>query len=206
MLRIFLFVVLCGVSGVTNAAASIMVFGDSISAGYGLPKGKSWVDLLQQRLEHEKYDYKVINASLTGETTLSGKNRLGSALTQHQPEIVILELGGNDGLRGARIEIMGSNLSAMIADCRTRGSKVLLVGMQLPPNYGSNYVEKFRALYSAVARSQRVPLVPFLYEGFATDRDAFQPDGIHPNATAQPRMLDAVWKQLQPLLTHRRQR
>jgi acyl-CoA thioesterase-1 len=206
MLRIFLFVVLWSVAGVTNAAASIMVFGDSISAGYGLPQGKSWVDLLQQRLEREKYDYKVINASLTGETTVSGKNRLGSALTQHKPEIVILELGGNDGLRGASIEIIGSNLSAMIAGCRKRGSKVLLVGMQLPPNYGSTYVEKFRALYRAVAKSQRVPLVPFLYEGFATDRGAFQPDGIHPNATVQPRMLDTVWKQLQPLLTRRSKR
>jgi acyl-CoA thioesterase-1 len=106
-------------------------------------------------------------------------------------------------LRGASIEITSANLSAMIADCRQRGSRVLLVGMQLPPNYGSPYVEKFRALYSAVAKSQHVPLVPFLYEGFAADRDAFQPDGIHPNATVQPLMLDTVWKQLQPLLTRR---
>ncbi len=180
-----------------------MVFGDSLSSGYGLPQGAGWVDLLQQRLARENYDYKVINASLTGETTVSGKNRLGSALTRHQPKIVILELGGNDGLRGARIETIRANLAAMIADCRKREAKVLLVGMQLPPNYGSAYVEQFRALYSAVAKSQRVPLVPFLYEGFATDRGAFQPDGIHPNATVQMRMLDTVWKQLQPMLTRR---
>lgn len=203
MLRIFLFILLWSIAGVTHAAATILVFGDSLSSGYGLPQGAGWVDLLQQRLAREKYDYKVINASLTGETTVSGKKRLGGALTRHQPEIVILELGGNDGLRGAGIDAIRANLTAMIAACRQREARVLLVGMQLPPNYGSVYVEKFRTLYSAVARSQRVPLVPSLLEGFATDRGAFQPDGIHPNAAAQPRMLDNVWKQLHPLLTHR---
>ena len=185
---------------VTHAAATILVFGDSLSAGYGLPLNAGWVDLLQQRLEREKYDYKVINASLTGETTDGGKQRLGAALVQHEPKIVVLELGANDGLRGTRIEIIRSNLSAMIAECRKRGSRVLLVGMQLPPNYGSVYVEKFRGVYDVVAKSQRVPLVPFLFEGFASDRDAFQPDGLHPNAAAQPRMLDTVWKRLKPLL------
>ena len=203
MLRIFLFVVLWSIAGVTHAAATILVFGDSLSAGYGLPQGAGWVDLLQQRLARKKYDYKVINASLTGETTVSGKNRLGGALTRHQPEIVILELGGNDGLRGAGIDTIRANLITMIAACRQRKAGVLLVGMQLPPNYGSTYVEKFRVLYGAVAKSQRVPLVPLLLEGFAADRGAFQPDGIHPNAAAQLRMLDTVWKQLQPLLTHR---
>jgi acyl-CoA thioesterase-1 len=200
MLRIFLFVLLCNAAGVAYAAASIMVFGDSLSTGYGLPQGAGWVDLLQQRLAREKYDYKVINASLTGETTVSGKNRLGGALTRHQPEIVILELGGNDGLRGAGIDTIRANLTTMIAACRQREARVLLVGMRLPPNYGKDYTEKFRRTYGAVAKSQRVPLVPFLYEGFATDRGAFQPDGIHPNAAAQPRMLDNVWKQLQPML------
>lgn len=194
---------LWSIAGVTHAAATIMVFGDSLSTGYGLPQGAGWVDLLQQRLAREKYDYKVINASLTGETTVSGKNRLGGALTRHKPEIVILELGGNDGLRGAGIDTIRANLTAMIAACRQRKAKVLLVGMQLPPNYGRTYVEKFRVLYGAVAKSQRVPLVPSLLEGFAADRGAFQPDGIHPNATAQPRMLDNVWQQLRPLLNHR---
>ena len=206
MLRIFLFVLWWNAAGVAYAAASIMVFGDSLSAGYGLPQGAGWVDLLQQRLAREKYDYKVINASLTGETTVSGKNRLGGALTRHKPEIVILELGGNDGLRGAGIDTIRANLTAMIAACRRREARVLLVGMQLPPNYGSTYVEKFRSMYGSVAKSQRVTLVPSLLEGFAADRGAFQPDGIHPNAAAQPRMLDTVWKQLQPMLVGRSKR
>ena len=180
-----------------------MVFGDSIAASYGLPRGTGWVELLQQRLANEKYDYKVINASLTGETTGGGKNRITGALIQHQPAIVILELGGNDGLRGASIEIIRANLTTMIGDCRKHGARVLLVGMQLPPNYGSAYVEKFHALYGVVARSQRVPLVPLLFEGFAADRGAFQPDGIHPNAAVQMRMVDTVWKRLRPMLSSR---
>lgn len=194
---------LWSVAGLTHAAATILVFGDSVSAGYGLPLGAGWVDLLQQRLASGKYDYKVINASLTGETTTGGRNRIGAALTQHKPEIVILELGANDGLRGAKIDTIRANLSAMIAACRIRGAKVLLIGMQLPPNYGTAYAEKFHAMFGAVAKPQRVPLVPFLFEGFAADRSMFQSDGIHPIADAQPRMLDTVWKQLQPLLTRR---
>ena len=181
-----------------------MVFGDSVSAGYGLPQGAGWVDLLQRRLERENNNYKVINVSLSGETTAGGKNRIAGALTQHKPEIVILELGGNDGLRGANLETIRSNLLSIIAECRKRGSKVLLVGMQLPPNYGSVYAGKFQELYSAIAGSQRVPLVPFIYEGFATDRSAFQSDGIHPNPTAQAQMLDTVWKGLYPILSSRR--
>ena len=178
-----------------------MVFGDSISAGYGLRQGTGWVDLLQRRLTSEKYDYKVINTSLSGETTLGGKNRIGRALAQHKPDIVILELGANDGLRGAGVEAVRANLAAMIADCRKRGAKVLLVGMQLPPNYGSDYTEKFRSAYSSIASSLRVPLVPFLLEGFAADPGAFLSDGVHPNASAQLRMLDTIWIQLRPMLS-----
>ncbi len=200
MLRLVLLLLLLSAAGITHAAAAIMVFGDSISAGYGLPQGTGWVDLLRQRLERGNNNYKVINASLSGETTVGGKNRIESVLTQHKPEIVILELGGNDGLRGAKIETIRSNLLSMIAECRKRGSKVLLVGMQLPPNYGNVYAGKFHELYLAIASSQRVPLVPFIYEGFATDRSAFQSDGIHPNPTAQARMLDNVWPKLRPML------
>ena len=181
-----------------------MVFGDSISAGYGLPQGTGWVDLLQQRLKRENNDYKVVNASLSGETTAGGKIRIAEALTRYNPEVVILELGANDGLRGTNTETISSNLENMIAECRKRGSKVLLVGMQLPPNYGNVYTGKFRQLYSTIARSQRVPLVPFMYEGFAADRSAFQSDGIHPNLAAQAHMLDTVWKHLQPLLRNHR--
>jgi acyl-CoA thioesterase I len=204
MLRIFLVLLLLSAAGITHAAATIMVFGDSISAGYGLPQGTGWVNLLQQRLERENNNYKVTNVSLSGETTAGGKNRIADALTRHKPEIVILELGANDGLRGAKIEAIHSNLLSMIAECNRRGSKVLLVGMQLPPNYGNVYAEKFREMYVAVARSQRVPLVPFIYEGFAADRSAFQADGIHPNLTAQAYMLDTVWKRLYPMLNSNR--
>ena len=184
MLRAFLFILLASTCPAL-LAATLMVVGDSISAGYGLPQGAGWVALLQQRLEREKFDYKVVNASLTGETTGGALKRVAPVLVQHKPKVVVIELGGNDGLRGIRIETIRTNLTAIIGDCRAHGAKVLLVGMQLPPNYGNDYSRKFRAMYGAVARAQRVPLVPFLFEGFATDRDAFQPDGIHPAQPAQ---------------------
>ena len=199
MLRAILFLLLWSVAGITHAAP-ILVFGDSLSAGYALPQGTSWVSLLEKRLANENRDYKVINASISGETTVGGKNRLGAALAQHRPAIVVLELGINDALRGAKVETMRANLTAMIAVCRKYKARVLLVGMQLPPNYGSDYAGKFKQMYASLAQSQRVPLVPFLFEGFAADRGAFQPDGLHPKAEMQPRMLDLVWKQLQPML------
>ena len=200
MLRIILFALLCNIPGIVHAAATVLVFGDSVSAGYGLPQGAGWVDLLRSRLAQAPYDYKVINASVSGETTLGGKNRLGATLTRDKPAIVILALGGNDGLRGTNTDSISANLTAMIADCRTHGSKVLLVGMRVPPNYGSDYEKKFRTIYTAVARAQRVPLAPFLFEGFAADRGKFQADGIHPTVAAQAQMLDTVWQQLRPLL------
>lgn len=199
MLRIVILVLLCNVT-VARAAAVVMVFGDSLSAGYALAQGAGWVDLLQQRIEREKYDYKVVNASLSGETTVGGRNRLGAALARHKPQIVVLALGANDGLRGARIETIRLNLTEMIAECRSRGAKVLLVGMRLPPNYGSDYVEKFRNVYAVIAKSQKVALVPFLLEGFGVNAGAFQSDGIHPNASVQMQILDTVWIQLRALL------
>ena len=200
MLRIFLFLLLSCTAGAASADATILVFGDSLSAGYGLPREQSWVDLMRTRLTREFPDYKVVNASVTGETTIGGKARLASTLSQHRPQIVILELGANDGLRGTRVDTIRANLAAMIAEARRHGSKVLLVGMNVPPNYGSEYTEKFRSLFEGIARKERVPLVPFLFEGFAADRSMFQPDGIHPVAAAQPKMLDNVWPQLRPLL------
>ena len=131
---------------------------------------------------------------------MGGRSRINAALTQHNPAIVILELGANDGLRGANTDSVRANLTAIIPACRARNAKVLLIGMQLPPNYGSDYAEKFRALYATVAKTQRVALTPFLFEGFAADRASFQSDGIHPNAAAQPRMLDNVWIALRPML------
>lgn len=204
MLRTVLFVLLCSAAALTHAAATILVFGDSVSAGYGLAQGTGWVDLLRARLARAPYDYKVVNASVTGETTTGGKARLDALLARHTPQIVILALGGNDGLRGANTDTINANLTAMIADCRGHRSKVLLVGMRVPPNYGSDYEKKFRTLYVAVAKAQRVPLAPFLFEGFATDRGKFQPDGIHPTAAAQSTMLDTVWLHLRPLLAQRK--
>ena len=201
MLRIFLFVLLFSAAGITHAAATILVFGDSISAGYGLPRDQGWVDLLRARLVREHADYMVVNASVTGETTVGGKTHLGAALNRHQPQIVILELGGNDGLRGTRVETIRANLTAMIAACRKHGSRVLLVGMRVPPNYGSDYEHKFRLVYETTAKTQRVPLVPFLFEGFAADRAMFQSDSIHPTIDAQEKMLDNIWPRLRPLLT-----
>jgi acyl-CoA thioesterase-1 len=199
-MRTFLFLILLLAAGIAHAASTILVFGDSISAGYGLPRDQSWVDLLRASLAREHDDYKVINASLSGETTVGGKSRLGSTLSQYQPQIVIIELGGNDGLRGARVETIRDNLIAMIEECRKHKSRVLLIGMHVPPNYGSDYEEKFRLVFDTVAKAQRVPLVPFLFEGFAADRGMFQPDGIHPIAAAQEKMLDNVWPHLRPLL------
>jgi len=204
MLRIFLFLLLSGAAGFAHSAATILIYGDSISAGYGLPRDQGWVDLLRARLDREQSgDYKVINASVTGETTVGGKARINADLNRHQPQLVIIELGGNDGLRGTRIDTISENLAAMIAECRKHDTRVLLVGMRVPPNYGSDYEEKFRALFGSVAKAQRVALVPFLFEGFAADRGLFQSDGIHPTTAAQEKMLANVWPHLRPLLEAR---
>ncbi len=156
--------------------------------------------LLQQRLQSENYDYKVINASLSGETTTGGKGRIAGALAQSKPDIVILELGGNDGLRGAKIETMQANLTGMVTASKKSGAKVLIVGMMLPPNYGNDYVTKFRTTFASVAKAQHTALTPFIFQGFAQDANAFQPDGIHPTVAMQPRMLDTIWTELKPLL------
>jgi len=179
---------------------AIMVFGDSLSAGYGLPQGKGWVDLLQQRLERDNYAYRVVNASISGETTLGGRNRLADALAQHHPRIVILELGSNDGLRGQAPDAMRENLVAMVRSSQAAKAKVLLVGMRIPPNYGPDYTEKFHAGFIAAANQTRVPLVSFLLEGLADRRDLFQADGMHPDVEAQSILLDNVWGKLRPML------
>lgn len=178
----------------------ILVLGDSLAAGYGLPQGRGWVDLLQHKLTAEGFDHRVVNASISGETTLGGRNRIGAALQQHRPDIVILELGANDGLRGQPVTALRDNLTATIRASRRSGAQVLLIGMRIPPNYGQDYTRKFHAAFTEIARVERVPLVPFLLEGFADKRDLFQQDGIHPNEQAQPRMMERVWKALQPLL------
>jgi acyl-CoA thioesterase-1 len=187
-------------SAAASFAATILVFGDSLAAGYGLPQEQGWVSLLAQRLHAEKFDYKVVNASISGETTLGGRNRINAALKAHRPAIVIVELGGNDGLRGSTPEVIRDNLEAISDACRRANARVLLVGIRLPPNYGMAYTEKFQGVFSEVSRSRKLPLVPFLLDGFSEIRDLFQADGIHPSAAAQPLMLDTVWKELRPLL------
>jgi acyl-CoA thioesterase-1 len=182
------------------AAATILVYGDSLSAGYGLPREQGWVSLLEQRLHGEKLDYKVANASISGETTLGGANRIAGALERHRPAIVIVALGANDGLRGTDPDAMRANLEKTLDACRRAGARVLLVGMRLPPNYGRDYTEKFQAVFREVAKSRKAPLVPFLLDGFADRPEYFQPDGIHPVAKAQPLILDTVWKALRPML------
>lgn len=186
-----------------QAAQNILVFGDSLSAGFGLPQGAGWVDLLAQRLQREKLAYDVVNASISGETTLGGRNRIEAALQEHKPAVVIVELGANDGLRGNAVETTRANLIAIVVACHKAGAKVLLVGMRIPPNYGPVYTRRFEAMFAEVARQQNASLVPFMLEGFADKRDLFQADGIHPAAQAQPQILDNIYKRLRALLLPR---
>ncbi len=181
------------------AGRTVLVYGDSLSAGYGLRKEVSWPSLLQQRLEEKRLDYSVANASISGETTAGGRSRMAETLARHKPAVVVLVLGANDGLRGLPVAAMKDNLAAMIGSSRRSGARVLLVGMQLPPNYGP-YAAEFRDAFADVAKREKVPLVPFLLDGVAAEPRLFQPDTIHPTAEAQPRLLDNVWRGLAPLL------
>ena len=183
-----------------GVAATIMVYGDSLSTGYGVPQEQGWVSLLQKRLHDEKLDYKVVNLSISGETTLGGKNRIKAALEAHRPAVVILALGANDGLRGQNPDTLRSNLEAIVEACRKFKTRVLLLGMRLPPNYGAAYTSKFNNVFKDIAKLRRLAAVPFLLEGFADDREMFQADGFHPTARAQPLILETVWKKLRPLL------
>jgi acyl-CoA thioesterase I len=181
----------------------ILVFGDSISAGYGLARvDQGWVALLQTRLKDQGYVYQVINASVSGETTAGGLARLPRALMLHQPKLVILELGGNDGLRALPIAQMRANLVRMVDLATAAGAQVLLLGMRMPPNYGLDFTEQFRLSYSDLARDKKLPLVPFLLNDIALLPNLMQADGIHPNELGQSRLLDNVWPSLKPLLRH----
>lgn len=182
------------------AAPVVLVVGDSISAGYGLPSETGWTTLLQQRLATEHYPHRVVNASISGDTTAGGRARLDALLAKNRPAVTVIELGGNDGLRGGSLDAMQANLDAMAAAAQKSGSRVLMVGLRLPPNYGPAYVHRFETTFADVARARKVALVPFLFEGFAEDDAMFQGDRIHPVIAAQARMLDNVWPQLKPLL------
>ena len=180
---------------------AILVFGDSLSAGYGLPQGKGWVDLLRQRLQNNGSNHEVVNASISGETTLGGRSRLAGVLAAHRPQIVILELGANDALRGQSLATVRENLIRMVRDCQAAKARVLLVGMRIPPNYGPDYTKKFQDIYAEVAQQTKATLVPFLMAGFADRRDMFQSDGVHPAVAAQAQMLDNVWARLSGMLS-----
>jgi acyl-CoA thioesterase-1 len=198
---LILFVVMAASVSAHADTPVILVFGDSISAGYGLERvQQGWVALLQTRLKEQEYGYDVINASVSGETTAGGLARLPRALALHHPKIVILELGGNDGLRALPIAQMRANLAQMADLAAAAGARVLLLGIRMPPNYGPDYTEQFRGSYVALAREKNLPLVPFLLNDVALSPDLMQADGIHPNALGQPKLLDNVWPALKPLL------
>ena len=182
-------------------APKILVIGDSLSAAYGLGPGQGWVDLMQKKLVTGSFPHKVVNASISGDTTAGGRARIGKALETHKPEIVVIELGGNDGLRGASVKEMKTNLEHMVTSADKAGAKVLLLGMQIPPNYGTRYVRDFVAVFADIASSRHVPYVPFFLSAFGDKADMFQPDRVHPNAKAQSLMLDAVWPVLAPMLS-----
>lgn len=191
-----LFILLSGAA----QAATILVWGDSLSAGYGLKAGEAWPTLLQTRLTREGFRHTVVNDSVSGETSSGGRSRLPDALARHKPDILILELGANDGLRGLKPDLLADNLAAMIASAKKAGARVLLVGMRMPPNYGPAYTQRFEATFADIARTHKVGFVPFLFDGFADRPELFQADGIHPAAEAQPMILDTVWRGLRTML------
>jgi acyl-CoA thioesterase-1 len=190
-------------SAAARAAAPtrpILVIGDSLSAEFGLPRDTGWVSRLSERLSRQEPQYSVVNASISGDTTSGGRARLPQLLHKFAPDIVVIELGGNDGLRGLDLDQMRDNLQAMIDACRAARARVLLVGIRIPPNYGRDYSERFFQTYALLASRNRIALVPFLLRGFEQRLDLFQPDRIHPTEQGQPLMLDNVWPQLQAML------
>jgi len=200
--KILLLLCLCWMP-VLHAAGKpvVLVLGDSLSAGYGLDANTGWVHLLEQKLKSQGFSHAVVNASISGETTAGGLARLPTLLDRHKPKLVLVELGGNDGLRALPLKSLRTNLERIVDTTSTAGATAVLFEMRIPENYGLTYTEAFTRLFTEVASAKKVPLVPFLLAPFATDPAAFQPDGIHPSAAVQPQILDAVWPSLEPLLT-----
>ena len=186
--------------GIANTRTNILVLGDSISAAYGIQREEGWVALLDKRLEAKQFAWQVVNASVSGETTSGGLARLPAALATHDPEVVVIELGGNDGLRGYPIPQVRANLEALVEIAKSEDRRVLLIGMQIPPNYGPRYTSAFARMYHEVADAWDVQLVPFLLRGVALQPQLMQDDGIHPSAAAQPTLLENVWPTLRVLL------
>jgi acyl-CoA thioesterase-1 len=178
----------------------LLVMGDSLSAAYGLAASEGWVSLLGERLATTHPQWTVVNASISGETTAGGVARIDTALAEHQPSLLLIELGANDALRGLPMDLSQANLERMIVAAKAADAEVMLVGMEIPPNYGPEYTAQFRTMYRALAQRHELPLLPFLLEPIARDRDAFQPDNLHPVAAVQSRILDHVWSVLEPLL------
>lgn len=195
----FVFVIFTGIA--YSAPKTVLVLGDSLSAEYGLARGTGWVALLEQRLQQKKLNVGVINASISGETTSGAASRINELLKKYQPGTVIVELGGNDGLRGLPIPSAEQNFRSIITACQQANAHVLLVGMQIPPNYGRSYTDKFTAMYGTLAKETHVPLVPFLLEGVADKPELFQADHIHMIAAAHPHILDNIWPYLLPLIS-----
>lgn len=192
--------VVADTSDAPESAPAIVVVGDSLSAAYGMQMTESWPSLLQQRLSAEGFPHQVVNSSITGETTQGGRSRLPRLLSRHHPELVIIELGGNDGLRGLPLEVTRGNLSAMIEASQDSGAQVMLFEMRIPPNYGAAYTKKFHQSYAELAEKYDVTLQPFILENIALEPGMMQADGIHPTAQAQPVILDQVWSVLESLL------
>jgi|TARA_B110000438_G_scaffold88295_1_gene87793 acyl-CoA thioesterase-1 len=184
-----------------EATNTLLVYGDSLSAAYGIQEAQGWVALLESRLNEEDWPYKLINGSVSGETTTGGLERLPAMLSNYQPDLVILELGGNDGLRGLPLETLKANLKKMISLIRAAGGEVLLTGIQIPPNYGPRYTEPFFSLYTEISEEDSLALVPFLIDGIPQQPELMQNDGIHPKAEAQIMILDNVWPYLEPMLS-----
>jgi acyl-CoA thioesterase-1 len=191
---------LCAATSAHSASKTLLVLGDSLSAEYGLARGTGWVPLLEKRLKADNLDVKVVNASISGDTTSGGRARLQPLLDKHKPDVLVLELGANDALRGLPIAATEDNLRTIIESSGKTGAKVLLVGMQIPPNYGAEYATRFSGLFPKLAKEYKLPLVPFFLAPLLERPDLFQSDRMHPTAEAQPLLLDTIWPRLQPML------
>lgn len=197
MFKLVILILLVPAGHAGAGAPTVLVIGDSLSAGFGIDAEQGWVALLQKRLDSEGYGYQVANASISGDTTTGGLRRLPRALEIHEPQVVIIELGGNDGLRGTPLKVIRQNLAEMIEQSLDAGASVVLAGIQIPPNYGNAYAEAFRDLYPALATAHGTALIEFFLEGVALDPGLMQADGIHPNAAGQPRLLENIWPVLE---------
>jgi acyl-CoA thioesterase-1 len=183
-----------------SAPKTLLVEGDSLSAEYGIARGSGWVALLERKLAAQKIGASIVNASVSGETTSGGRSRMATLLAKHKPDVVVIELGANDGLRGLPVAAADATLRAMVAAAKQAGAAVLLVGMQIPPNYGRDYANKFSAMFDKISRDEKVALAPFMLDRVADKADLFQPDRLHPLASAHPLILDNIWPSLAPLL------